>query len=145
MAEIIIRNKIITHNYEILERYECGLELVGTEVKSIRAGKANLKDSFVLIKNGEVLVKNTHISPYEFGNRENKEPLRDRKALMHKSQIINLQSKIKQGGLTLIPSKIYFVGKWVKIEICLCKGKKTYDKREDLKKKEAERNIKKYI
>ncbi|MEG0073919.1 MAG: SsrA-binding protein SmpB [Clostridia bacterium] len=145
MAKIVIRNKIIHHDYLVLDTYEGGLELKGTEVKSIREGKANLKDSFAIIKDGELILKNMHISPYEFGNRENADPLRDRKVLLHKTQIINLLSKIKQGGYTIVPKKIYFVGKWVKIEVCLCKGKKDYDKREDLKKKEAVKNIKNYI
>ena len=145
MANTTIFNRIINYNYSIEEKYECGIELVGNEVKSIREGKANLKDSFAKIKDGEVYLENMHISPYEYGNRFNVDPLRTRKLLMHKNQIINLNSKIKQGGYTLVPSKLYFKGRNVKIEICLCKGKKNYDKRNDLKKKDAMKNVKKYI
>ncbi len=141
----VITNRIINHEYFIEDRYECGIELVGNEVKSIREGKANLKDSFARIKDMEIYLLNMHISPYEFGNRFNVDPVRTRKLLMHKTQIINLHNKVKQGGYTLVPSKLYFKGKNVKVEICLCKGKKDYDKRNDLKKKEAMKNIKNYI
>ena len=145
MANTTIFNRVITHNYTIEDKYECGIELVGNEVKSIREGKANLKDSFARIKDGEIYLENVHISPYEYGNRFNVDPVRTRKLLMHKTQIVNLNSKIKQGGYTLVPSKIYFKGRNVKVEICLCKGKKDYDKRNDLKTKDAMKNIKKYI
>lgn len=141
----VITNRIINHEYFIEDKYECGIELVGNEVKSIREGKANLKDSFARIKDMEIYLLNMHISPYEFGNRFNVDPTRTRKLLMHKTQIINLHNKVKQGGYTLVPSKVYFKGKNVKVEICLCKGKKDYDKRNDLKKKEAMKNIKNYI
>ncbi len=139
--DICIKNREINFKYEIVEKYECGVELKGTEVKSIRDGMCNLKDSFALIKNQEVILKNMHISPYEHGNIYNVNPLRDRRLLVHKKEILKMLNYIKQGGYTLVPSKIYSKGRWFKVELCICKGKKLYDKRESLKEKEAKKQI----
>lgn len=140
-SRICVNNKEITHKYEIIEKIECGIELKGTEVKSVRASKCNLKDSFAFINGGEIVLKNMHISPYEMGNINNVSPIRDRKILVHKSEIIRLLGFIKQGGYTLIPSKIYTKGRWFKIEICVCKGKKLYDKRDAIKASLAKKQI----
>ena len=129
------------HEYQILEKMEAGVVLTGTEVKSARQGKMNLKDSYVQIKNGEMWLIGVHISPYEQGNRSNKDPIRPRKLLMHKREIIRLFSTVKQDGLTLIPTQSYFRDGKVKIEIGLAKGKKNYDKRETLAGKQAEREM----
>ena len=136
-----IKNREINFKYEIIEKYECGIELRGTEVKSIRDGMCNLKDSFALIRNGEILLKNMHISPYEHGNIYNVNPVRDRKLLAHKKEILKILNYIKQGGYTLVPSKIYTHGRWFKVELCICKGKKLYDKRESIKEREAKKQI----
>ena len=132
-----INNKQINFKYEIIEKLECGIELKGTEVKSVRESSCNLKDSFAIIKNNEVFVKNIHISPYEKGNINNVNPTRDRKLLLHKLEILKLQNYIKQGGYTLIPVRMYLKGRMVKLELAICKGKKLYDKRATLKEKEA--------
>ena len=132
-----INNKQINFKYEIIEKIECGIELKGTEVKSVREASCNLKDSFAIIKNNEVFVKNIHISPYEKGNINNVNPTRDRKLLLHKLEILKLQNYIKQGGYTLIPVRMYLNGRNVKLELAICKGKKLYDKRASLKEKEA--------
>lgn len=132
-----ISNKQINFKYEIIEKIECGIELKGTEVKSVREASCNLKDSFAIIKNNEVFVKNIHISPYEKGNINNVNPTRDRKLLLHKLEILKLQNYIKQGGYTLIPVRMYLKGRNVKLELAICKGKKLYDKRASLKEKEA--------
>lgn len=139
--DILIKNREIGFKYDIIDSLECGIELKGTEVKSVRDGMCNLKDSFALIRNGEIILKNMHISPYEHGNIYNVNPTRDRKLLVHKKEILKLLNYIKQGGYTLIPSKIYTNGKWFKIELCTCKGKKLYDKRESIKEKEAKKQI----
>lgn len=139
--KIICENRKAWHDYFIHETYEAGIALVGTEVKSLRAGKANLKDSFVLIKNGEALLENVHISPYEHGNIFNHDPLRVRKLLLHKAEIIKLFSKTKEKGLTLIPLKLYFSRGKVKVEIALASGKNNYDKRRVLAEKTAKREI----
>lgn len=139
--KVCIKNKEINFKYEILDKIECGLELKGTEAKSIKAAKCTLKDSFALIRNGQVVLKNMHISPYEHGNIENKDPVRDRKLLLHKSEILKLNNYVKQGGYTLIPSKVYTSGRWIKAELCVCKGKKLYDKRESMKEKDAKRQV----
>ncbi len=136
-----IKNRDINFKYDIKDRLECGIELKGTEVKSIREGKANLKDSFALIRNSEVILKNMYIAPYDMGNINNVEPTRNRKLLIHKKEILKLNNSIKQGGYTLIPSKLYTVGRWVKVEICLCTGKNLYDKRQSLKEKDAKKQI----
>ena len=139
--DIQIKNREINYRYEIIDNLECGIELKGTEVKSIRDGMCNLKDSFALIRNNEILLKNMHISPYEHGNIYNVNPTRDRKLLVHKKEVLKLLNYIKQGGYTLVPSKLYTKGRWFKIELCICKGKKLYDKRESLKEKEAKKQI----
>lgn len=137
----IAKNKKAYFDYFILSTYEAGIELFGTEVKSIRNGNVNLKDSFCSIDEGELFVKGMHISPYEKGNVFNRDPMRDKKLLMHKREIMTLLGKIKQDGLTLIPLSLYFSGSKVKVELGLCKGKKLYDKRDTIAKKEADRNI----
>ena len=141
VKDICIRNKEINHKYEIIEMIECGIELKGTEVKSIRKGKATLKDSFALIKNGEVNVKNMHISHYEMGNINNVEEKRDRKLLLHKSEIFKLSGFIKQGGYSLVPRKLYQSGKWFKLQLCVCKGRKLHDNRDKILQSEAKRQI----
>lgn len=140
-TRVCISNREITHKYDILERIECGIELRGTEVKSVRASKCNLKDSFALINGGEVILKNMHISPYEMGNINNVAEKRDRRLLLHKLEILKMIGYIKQGGYTLVPSKIYMRGKWFKLELCICKGKKIYDKRDKILQSEAKRQI----
>ena len=137
----ITENRKARHEYFVIESFEAGIELVGTEVKSIRQGTVNLKDSWCSIENGEIFVKGMHISPYEKGNIFNKDPLRPRKLLMHKREIIRLFSTVKQDGLTLIPLSLYFKDSKVKLQFGLCKGKKLYDKREDSAKRDAKREI----
>ena len=136
---IVAKNKKAYHEYFIEDKYEAGLVLVGTEVKSIRQGKVNLKDSYVSIKNGEAFVYNMHISPYEKGNIFNKDPLRPKKLLLHKKEIEKLSSKMKEKGFTIVPVEVYFKGSLVKVEIALAKGKKLYDKRADIAKKDQKR------
>ncbi len=139
-GKIIANNKKARHDYFIEETYECGIELVGTEVKSIRQGHCSLGEAFVRIdKNNEVMLYGMHVSPYEKGNIFNRDPLRPRKLLMHKSEIRKLIGKIKEKGFTLIPLQVYFKGSLIKVEIALTKGKKLYDKREDIKKKDMKR------
>lgn len=139
--KVIAKNRAAFHNYYIEERYEAGVELLGTEVKSIRAGKANLKDSFCQVKNGELFVYAMHVSPYEKGNIFNQDPRRDRRLLMHKKEIMNLYGRIKQDGYALIPLSLYFKNARVKIEIGLAKGKKLYDKREAAAERSAQREM----
>ncbi|MBE7017318.1 MAG: SsrA-binding protein SmpB [Ruminococcaceae bacterium] len=134
-------NRKAFHDYYVLERYEAGIELFGTEVKSIRAGTLNLKDSFCTIKDGEIFIRGMHISPYEQGNIFNRDPMRARRLLMHKKEILKLNSKVMQDGLALIPLSVYFKDSRVKIEVGLCKGKKLYDKRESEAKRQADRDI----
>ena len=134
-------NRKARHDYFIHETFEAGLSLVGTEVKSLRAGRANLKDSYGVIKNGEIFIENMHISPYEEGNRFNAEPLRRRKLLMHKAEIVKLFSKTREKGFTLVPLKIYFKRGKAKLELALASGKHNYDKREALKQKADKRDI----
>ena len=138
---IIAQNKKAWHEYFVDEKYEAGIALYGTEVKSIRAGGVNLKDSYCDIKDGEIFVKGMHISPYEQGNIFNREPLRDKKLLMHKREIMKLHGLVSQKGFTLIPLSLYFSGSHVKVEIGLCRGKKLYDKRDDAAKRDADRVI----
>ena len=140
-TRVIAKNKKAYFDYFVLSTYEAGIELFGTEVKSIRAGKVNLKDSFCDIIEGEIFIRNMHISPYEQGNIFNKDPLRNKKLLMHKKEILSLFGKVKQDGLTLIPLSLYFNKSKVKVEVGLCKGKKLYDKRETIAKKESNREI----
>ena len=137
----IADNRKAFHDYYIEDRFEAGLVLSGTEVKSIREGKINLKDSYVQIKDGEMWLIGVHISPYEQGNRSNKDPMRTRKLLMHRSEIIRLYSIVKLQGLTLVPTQCYFKDGKVKLEIGLARGKKNYDKRDVLAGKDAERDI----
>ena len=139
--KIIAENRKAFHDYYIEEKSEAGISLFGTEVKSIREGKMNLKDSYVQIKDGEMWLVGVHISPYEQGNRSNKDPMRTRKLLMHKREIVRLYSIIKQEGLTLVPTKCYFSNGKIKIEIGLARGKKNYDKRDVEAKKDAKRDI----
>lgn len=139
--KIITQNKKAYHDYFIEETYECGISLAGTEVKSIRLGQINLKDSFASVRNGEVTVIGMHISPYEKGNIFNKDPLRERKLLMHKAEIRRLIGKVKEDGYSLIPTKVYLKGSKVKVELALAKGKKLYDKRAAIADKEAKRRI----
>ena len=139
--KIVAKNSKAFHDYFIEDRYETGIALAGTEVKSIRQGNVNLKDSFCIIKDGEISVLGMHISPYEKGNIFNKDPRRTRKLLMHKREIMRLFGKIKQDGYSLIPLSIYFKGPYVKLEIGLARGKKLYDKRDSAAKKDAKREI----
>lgn len=137
----VAQNKKATHDFHIENTYEAGIELTGTEVKSIRAGKLQLKDSFAKIENGQVKLYGVHISPYDQGNIFNHEPERVRKLLLNKKEILKLSQEVKESGYSLIPLKVYFKGGWAKIEIALAKGKKNYDKREALKKKDSQRDI----
>jgi SsrA-binding protein len=137
----IAQNKKARHDYFVEESYEAGIELVGTEVKSLRKGGVNLKDSWCDIKDSEIFVRQMHISPYEQGNIFNKDPIRPRKLLMHHREIVKLYSQLKLQGLTLIPLSIYFKGSKVKIQVGLCRGKKLYDKRDDMAKRDAKRDI----
>lgn len=139
--KVVAQNKKAYHDYFVEEKYEAGIELFGTEVKSIRKGTLNLKDSWCSIVNGEIFVNGMHVSPYEQGNIYNKDPLRVRRLLMHKREITKLFSLIKQQSYTLIPLSVYFLGSKVKVEVGLCKGKKLYDKREDAAKRSAKRDI----
>ena len=143
-VKIITQNKKAYHDYFVDEKYEAGIELFGTEVKSLRAGAVNLKDSYCDFKDGELFVVGMHISPYEKGNIFNKEPLRISKLLMHKKEILKLFGQVGTEGVTLVPLKLYFSGSKVKVEIGLCKGKKLYDKRDSEAKKQAERDIERY-
>lgn len=137
----IAENRQARHEYFVLESIEAGIELFGTEVKSLRQGGVSLKEAWISIENGEAWVKQMHISPYEKGNIFNRNPLRERKLLMHKREIIRLFSRVKQDGLTLIPLSLYFKGSNVKVQVGLCKGKKLYDKRDDAAKRDAARLI----
>lgn len=141
MRKLIAKNPNARHNYTIEETIEAGIVLSGTEIKSIRAGKVNLKDSYAGIKNGEVYVYSMHISPYEQGNIFNKDPLRDRKLLLNKAEINKLYGKIKQKGYSIVPMSLYFKGDKVKLELGIGKGKKLYDKRQDIAKKDAQMKI----
>ena len=140
-VKVVAKNSKAYHDYFIEEKYEAGIELAGTEVKSIRMGNVNLKDSFCLIKDGEMSVIGMHISPYEKGNIFNKDPRRPRRLLMHKREILRLFARIKQDGYSLIPLSIYFKGPRVKLELGLAKGKKIYDKRESAARRDAKREI----
>ena len=139
--KMIAVNREVRHEYFVIEALETGIELVGTEVKSLRAGGVNLKDSWADIDDGELIAKGIHISPYEQGNIFNKDPLRPRRLLMHKREIMRLFGRVKQDGYALIPLSVYFRGSLVKVEVALARGKKLYDKREDAAKKDAKRQI----
>ena len=140
-VKIIAQNKKAYHDYFVEEKYEAGVELFGTEVKSIRAGKVNVKESYCDIKDGEVFVLGMHISPYEQGNVFNKDPLRPKKLLLHKKEILKLFGLVAQKGYTLVPLQVYLKNSRVKIEIGLCRGKKLYDKRDDMAKNDAKRDM----
>ena len=137
----IAKNRKAFHDYEILETFEAGIELVGTEVKSIRKGTLNLKDAWCGIKDGEMILNQMHISPYDHGNRFNPDPRRPRRLLMHKREIMRLYGKVKQDGYALIPLSVYFKGSRVKVNVGLCKGKKLYDKRQAAAERDAKRQI----
>ncbi|MBQ6445755.1 MAG: SsrA-binding protein SmpB [Clostridia bacterium] len=137
--QTVARNKKAYHDYFVLESFEAGIELFGTEVKSVRQGKVNLKDAWCSIEKGEIYVNGMHISPYEFGNIFNRDPMRKRRLLLHKREINRLYGQLKQQGLTLIPLSAYFNRGRLKIQVGLCKGKKNYDKRESIARKDAER------
>lgn len=139
--KIIAENRKAFHDYFIDEKFEAGIVLSGTEVKSLRAGKVNLKDSYCTVKDGEIFLVGVNISPYDHGNRFNLDPMRTRKLLMHKNEIIKLYSTIKQDGLTLVPTKCYFKDSKVKFEIGLARGKKNYDKRDSIAEKQTKRDI----
>lgn len=137
----VTKNRKARHEYHILETYEAGLALKGTEVKSLRAGKANLQDSYARVENAELLLYNMHISPYEQGNRFNHEPKRTRKLLMHKQEIMRLLGKTRERGLALIPLQVYFKRGLAKVELALAKGKKLYDRRQDAAARDAQREM----
>ena len=139
--KVVTQNKKAFHDYFILDTYEAGIELKGTEIKSVRLGHVNLKDAFIRFKNDEAFIENMHIAPYEQGNIFNHEPLRNRKLLLHKKQIKKLQREVKENGLTVVPTKLYFNTSKLKVEIALAIGKKLYDKRQDLKAKDAKRDM----
>jgi len=139
--KLIANNKKAYHDYFVKETYEAGVELFGTEVKSLRMGKCSIKESFIRIVKGEVIVFGMHISPYEKGNIFNKDPMRPKKLLMHKSEIRKIEAQIAQKGFTLVPLKVYFTRGKVKVEVGVCQGKKLYDKRETLAKKDQQRAI----
>lgn len=143
--KIVANNPTARHNYTIEDTYEAGIVLTGTEIKSIKNGKVNLKDSYANIKNGEVFIYGMHISPYEHGNIYNKDPLRTRKLLLNRREINKLTGLIKQKGLSLVPISLYFSGNFLKIELGVGKGKKLYDKRQDIAKRDAERRMQKAI
>ena len=142
-TKLIAKNPTAYHNYTIENKLEAGIVLSGTEIKSIRSGKVNMKDSYAIIKNGEVFILGMHISPYEHGNIFNKDPLRNRKLLLNKKEINKLIGLTKQKGYSLVPISMYFKGSFVKIELGIGKGKKLYDKRQDIAKKDAERRMQK--
>ena len=139
----IANNKKAFHDFFVEESLECGIQLFGTEVKSLRLGQASIKESFCQIRNGECFIVGMHINPYERGNIFNKDPLRDRKLLLHRREIDRLLGKIKEQGYTLMPLRLYFKGSLIKLDMGLCRGKKIYDKREDMKKKAQRRELEK--
>ena len=141
----IVNNKQAFHEYFVLDRFECGIELFGTEVKSLRQGRSNLKEAYCSFKGGELFLLGMHISPYEKGNIFNKDPLRPKKLLMHRHELRTLYGKVRQDGLTLIPLRAYFKNSLVKIELGLCKGKKLYDKRASAAERDAKREIERGI
>ena len=141
MNKLIAKNPVARHNYTIEDTIEAGIVLTGTEIKSIKQGKVNLKDSYAGIKNGEVYIYSMHVSPYEHGNIFNKDPMRDRKLLLNRREINKLIGKTQTKGYTLVPMSLYFKGAIVKVELGIGKGKKLYDKREDIAKKDAQKKI----
>lgn len=136
---LIANNKKARHDYFLEETFEAGVELHGTEVKSLRQGNCSIKEAFIHIENGEIIIYGMHISPYEKGNIFNKDPMRPKRLLMHKKEIMRLLGKIKEKGYTIVPVQVYFKGSLVKVEIALARGKKLYDKRQDIAKKDARR------
>ncbi len=144
-TKTIAQNKKAFHDYFVIESMEAGIELCGTEVKSIRNGRVNLKDSWCSIDDGELYIKGMHISPYEQGNIFNRDPMRVRRLLMHKREIMRLFGTVKQDGYSLIPLSLYFKGSKVKVQVGLCKGKKLYDKREDMAARDAKRDMQRAI
>jgi SsrA-binding protein len=144
-VKVVADNRRARHEYDILEVYEAGIVLSGTEVKSIRMGRANLSDSFARVEKGELWLFNCNISPYDHGNRFNHEPLRKRRLLMHRREIQKLKSKMQEKGLTLVPLKLFFKGNWAKLDIALAKGRQLYDKREAIAKKENKRQLDRLI
>ena len=144
-TRIIAQNKKAYHDYFVEEKYEAGIALFGTEVKSLRAGNVNLKDSYCSFEGGEMFVTGMHISPYEQGNIFNREPLRERKLLMHRREIMKLMGLVQQKGYTLVPLSLYFSGSHVKVEVGLCRGKKLYDKRDADAKRQADRDIDRHM
>ena len=143
--KIAAQNRKAFHDYFVEDRYEAGIELKGTEVKSIRAGTVNLKDSFCTVKNGELFAYGIHISPYEHGSIYNRDPDRPKRLLMHRREITKLYARTKQDGLTLVPLSLYFKDSRVKVELGLCKGKKTYDKRDAIAKRDAKREMERAV
>ncbi len=141
--KLIANNKKAYHDYFVDQTIECGIELVGTEVKSLRLGQCSIKESFCQIKNGQVMIYGMHINPYEKGNIFNKDPLRDRKLLLHKAEIHKLAGKLQEPGYALVPLRVYLKHSLVKVEIGLCRGKKLYDKRDDMKKRAQKRELEK--
>jgi SsrA-binding protein len=141
----LAENRKARHDYFIEETYEAGISLAGTEVKSIRQGKANLKDSYAMVENGEVILYNMHVSPYEKGNIFNKDPLRDRKLLLNKKEIMKLQGYVSEKGYSLIPLALYLSRGLVKVDLAVAKGKKLYDKRDDMAKKDAQREVEQHF
>ncbi len=139
--KVVCENRRARHDYHIIETYEAGIALKGTEVKSLRAGRASLQDSFARVESGELMLYNMHISPYEQGNRFNHEPKRVRRLLMHKGEILRLWGKTREKGLALVPLKVYFKGGLAKVELALARGKKVYDRREDIAERDARREI----
>ncbi len=144
MIKIVCQNKKAAHEYFIIERYEVGLALTGSEVKSLRNSKATLTDGYAKLVNGEVFLYNVHISPYSHTHHEEQEPMRARKVLMHRQEIRRLLGKVQEKGFSLIPTKVYFKDGWAKLELALAKGKKVYDKRESIKKKDEQRELAQY-
>jgi SsrA-binding protein len=139
--KVLAENRKVYFDYTVLESYQAGIALTGTEVKSIRLGRTNLKDSFARVENGEIWLFNMHISPYQQGGRYNTEPTRQRKLLMRKPELKKLIGKVQEKGFTLVPLKLYLMGNWVKVDIALCKSKKMFEKRDSIKKKETQREI----
>jgi SsrA-binding protein len=137
--QTISTNRAVYHDYHVLETYEAGIQLTGTEVKSARAGRVNLKDAYAMVRDGEAWLHNAHISPYTHGNRENHEPTRPRRLLLHRREIERLRSRIEEKGLTLVPTKFYFKNGFIKCELAVARGKKLYDKRETEARKTQER------
>ena len=144
-SRTIAQNRKAWHEYFVDEKYEAGIALFGTEVKSVRGGAVNLKDAYCSIKNGELFVVGMHISPYEKGNIFNRDPLRVRRLLMHKREIMKLNAAIQQQGMTLVPLELYFSGSRVKVSVGLCRGKKLYDKRDDAAKRDMQRDIERHM